>query len=404
MKRIGLAVAYFLCCAVPVCTNGDDMVNPGGAIVSMASEMNTSENDLTAYGQDAWDGANKSKACCPCDCRRPIVPSMIGDGGLVIPHIHPYFYGAAFWQNHIYKVAENNSVLPQNRIGFNFNYMSDVSNGALAPATAVKDDIFEYRLFAEKTLFNGKLSVDFMVPFYQSSLINFSSAELGGNPPGTEASFGDLAFGGKYLVWDNERSALSAGLRVEAPTNEEFRFTADIPFGDYALSDDVWNFTPYLAMLLTPSERVFVQSFVSYRMGSQSLVESFTTNNFRQTIRDQDYFMADLSAGYWLYRDSCGRGLTGLVPTVELHYTATFEDQKATASQTFPNIYYSNTDVLNLTAGLTALFGDRMSLTAGVAVPLRDTALSQPPLLAGLSTDRRYDWALMVNMNYYFGR
>jgi hypothetical protein len=321
---------------------------------------------------------------------------MIGDGGLVIPHITPYISGAAVWQNHIYKVAENNSVLPQNRIGFNVNYMSNVYNGQLTGATAAEDDIFEYRLFAEKTLFNGRLSVDFMVPFYQSSLIDPTSAG-----PGTEASFGDLAFGGKYLVWDNERSALSAGLRVEAPTNEEFRLTADGALGDYALSDDVWNFTPYLAMLLTPGERVFVQSFVSYRMGSESLVES--ANNLTQTTRDQDYFMADLSAGYWLYRDSCGRGLTGLVPTVELHYTATFEDQNA-AQQTFPNIYYSNTDVLNLTAGLTALFGDRMSLTAGVAVPLRDTPSSQQLIGTTLSTDRRYDWALMVNMNYYFGR
>ena len=43
-------------------------------------------------------------------------------------------------------------------------------------------------------------------------------------------------------------------------------------------------------------------------------------------------------------------------------------------------------------------------MTAGVAVPLRDAPVSLPGTNSTIGTDRRYDWALLVNINYYFGR
>ncbi|MCO8122671.1 hypothetical protein NHH03_13065 [Stieleria sp. TO1_6] len=297
-------------------------------------------------------------------------------------------------------MAENNSAIPQDRIGFNFNSLNVGFNGTYIVNT-VEDDFSEYRFFAEKTLFGSNLSVDVMIPFYQSSNVNVLYADYLANGPGTDASFGDLAFGFKYLVHRNERSALSAGMRIEAPTNEEFSLTGDPVNGNVRVEDSVWHFTPYLAGLLTPTERTFYQSFVSYRMPTGSVIQTKSMSRRTEITREQDYFMFDLSAGYWLYNNPGQRGLTGLAPTLELHYTATFDDQQSNNRLT--NRAYSNTDVLNLTAGLTAMFNDRISVSTAVAAPLRDKVIGSG-LAFNPNSDRRYDWALMFQLNYYLGR
>ncbi|MCO6042843.1 transporter [Aeoliella sp. ICT_H6.2] len=307
------------------------------------------------------------------------------------------------FQNHIYKVAENNSAVPQDRIGFNFNYLPDVVNGSF-DGLRVNDDLYEYRLFAEKTLFDSRLSVDFMLPFYTTSDYRPGDLSLVADGPGTDTAFGDIAFGFKYLLHRSEQSALSAGLRVEAPSNAEITQPDPTSVFYNTFEDDVWNFTPYVAFLAAPTERFFVQSFVSYRLNTGYL--EIPATDF--AIREQQLFMADLSAGYWLYRNRCKRGLTGIVPTVELHYTGAFNDETTYSSGTPTTSYVTNvigkSDVLNLTAGVTTYFNDRMSISTGVAIPLRDNPTPYPATTSSIGTDRRYDWALMANLNYYFGR
>src|SRR6056297_2717155 len=146
----------------------------------------------------------------------PIVPTMIGDTGLLDSRIFSRRGNAqAVFHNHNYKVAENNAVVPQDRIGFNFNYLSGVFNGA-SDGTSVDHDLFEYRFFAEKTLFDSNLSMDLMVPFYYTSDYDQGDLGIALNGPETDTAFGDLAFGMKYLWLRNDRGALSAGFRVEA--------------------------------------------------------------------------------------------------------------------------------------------------------------------------------------------
>ena len=149
----------------------------------------------------------------------------------------------------------------------------------------------------------------------------------------------------------------------------------------------------------TPTERLFVQSFVAYRLNTGYL-ENKAIIGAAFDVREQAYFMADVAVGYWMYRDRGGCGLTGLVPAVELHYTGAFNLEKP--ENTFTNVIYGHTDVLNLTGGVTAYFGDRWSLTTGLAVPLREN----PATFGGatIGTDRRSNWTLLANLNWYFGR
>ena len=158
-----------------------------------------------------------------------------------------------------------------------------------------------------------------------------------------------------------------------------------------------------MAMLGQPTDRVFWQSFVGYRMNS-GWVSPDTA--FLDSLREQNYFMADVALGAWAYRNPGARGITTVAPTLELHYTGTFALEKtAPGRSTHVNAIYGQTDILNLTAGVTTTFGDRWSLTTAFAVPLRDNAATigaVTPITIG--TDRRYDWAFLLNLNYRFGR
>jgi hypothetical protein len=330
------------------------------------------------------------------------VPGMFGDGGLVIPRTTNGAGGLQLiFQNHVYKVAENNSALPQDRIGFNFNAMQDVYNGILN--SRVDDNIYEYRLFGEKTFLDGRFSVDLMVPFYTTSAYEYDVADAVSNGPGTDGTFGDLAFGFKALVHESCTSACSLGLRVEAPTGEDIVAPPNFDLFYRSLEDDVWNFTPYVANLWTPTERTFVQSFLSYRLTSSGIDEVVAP----RSIREQSYFMADVSVGYWAYRNRCGSCLTALAPMLELHYTGAWENESISSNSsivtgTTNNAIYGRSDRLNLTAGLSAFFGSRVSAGVAIAAPLRSNETTYGP--ATIDTDRAYDWAVLTQLTYYHGR
>ena len=353
--------------------------------------------DISSCDVEACDGIATSRI------RRGPVPGMFGDGGLLIPGANILTGGLQLiFQNHAYKVAENNSALPQDRIGFNFNAMQDVFNGQ--SDGRVDDDIYEYRLFGEKTFLDGRFSVDLMVPFYTTSTLEYDPLDAVTNGPGTEGSFGDLAFGFKALLHESCTSACSLGLRIEAPTGDEIVSPRSLNVFYRSFDDDVWHFTPYVASLWTPSDRTFIPSFLSYRFSSSSFkeVEQPLSN------REQRYFMAAVSIGYWLYRNRCGSCLTGLAPMLELHYTGAWDEESASSQNvglrnTVTNLIYGKSDRLNLTVGTTAFFGSRCSAGVAIAAPLRSNETS-PLGGATIDSDRAYDWALLTQLTYYFGR
>ncbi|TWT77267.1 hypothetical protein Pla123a_19240 [Posidoniimonas polymericola] len=361
----------------------------------------SANGDLGGCGSDRWEVACGDSVESSRVRHDPVV-GMFGDGGLVNPRANPLNGGLqVFFQNHAYKAAENNTALPQDRVGFNFNAMQDVYSGQ--SGGPVENDIYEYRLFGEKTLADGRLSVDLMVPFYTTSVYDYDPLDLALNGPSTDGSFGDLAFGFKWLVHESCASACSLGLRIEAPTGEEMVARGALSSFYTSLDDDVWHFTPYVANLWTPSDRTFIQSFLSYRLTSSSLQSSSGASS----IREQSYFMGDISAGYWLFRNRCGRRLTGLATVLELHYTGAWDRETALNSgiavDTSTNSIYGRTDRLSLTAGLSAFFGPRCSAGVAVAVPLRskEVGIAGPAVVA---TDRAYDWAVLTQLTYYYGR
>lgn len=350
-----------------------------------------------------------SKASWLCDERGPSrkryclppVENMIGDGGLLQPRVIVAGSRIFNMQNHVSKVSENNSALPQDRIGLNFSTMQNVSLGrrivGVPPVgQAVVDDLQEYSLFAERTLLQGLVSVDLTVPIYRTSEfeINNNAEFLVG--PQVQGEMGDLAFGIKGLLHRSSSLATSLGLRVEVPTRGEVR----VDFTDTHLHDDVWHFTPYLATQWTPTQNLFFNGFASYRLNSTDMRATAAAGTY--AIREPTYLMIDGSAGYWFVRRPHGSGLTGLAALLELHYTTTPESEAALALQGIPTTgaALGHTDYLNLTAGLTSRWNERVSLTGAVSAPLRSNSINTNNSVLG-PTDRSYDWAFLLNLNFY---
>jgi len=213
----------------------------------------------------------------------------------------------------------------------------------------------------EKTFADGMISGELLIPFANmpGSTNNNPNGTVGAAP--SEVELLDIAFGLKALLLQTENASLSAGFRVEAPTRDDTEFPNAT--GPYIVEQEVWKVTPYLALLLTPSDDIFFQAFAAYRMPTTDLVEVPGDGSGPFALREPNYLQLDAQLGKWLYRNAGGSGLTGLQAKLELHYTGTFEPYNPENTFNFgASTYGGETDTLNLTTGLTALLNDKTTI------------------------------------------
>lgn len=330
-------------------------------------------------------------ACTAPGCRM-FVPNMLGDAlGVPLTGFPPVGPGVILYPAHIAKIAENHNVLPQDRVALSYGYVNNFPAVAGADGFNRDVDLHQFNFLFEKTFLGGRASAEVIVPF--ASTLNAAQpwSQVGYGERATE--FGNLAFGVKGLLVDRPNFALSTGLLVEAPTARDLTVQGG-PLGQGQVSNDAWHFTPYMGARWTRGEHLFTHAFVSYRRPTADNRQSFNGVLVGADYDVQDLLMVDGGVGYWLYRNPTCRGVRGIAPTVELHYATTTTD----ARDAFNAFTINRVDSLNLTAGATALIGERGTLGVGVSIPLRDNNL------AGYgATDRVFDWALTVQVNLFFG-
>lgn len=321
--------------------------------------------------------------CC-CDT---FVPMMIGAASPAPPRMANRIGGGyAYAHRDMGRIADNNSPLPQDRIAFSYNLLAGAPKTAGVSPTTM--DISRFDLLMEKTLLDGAVSVGVNAPFshtyssYQVSAAGYPIAE------GTE--LGNVSLTLKGLLWSRPRLKISGGVLVETPTSDDLTF--DMLAYKEILKQNRWYLSPFLAALATPTDRLFCQGFISYRdtTGPEDVVMAGARMD---PLRDPDLLMVDGGLGYWLYRSPCCHGLTGVVPTLELHYLTTTTDTDGASG-----VVDRRNDYLYLTGGATARFGRRSTVALGCAVPLRDNS---NPYLG--TSDRLYDWQLAVQLNYFCG-
>ncbi len=375
------------------CLNRPDLMNTSlsglFALVLIASSVGPARSEFDDYASfasdatqqdDGWQGScDQTRGCVPT------APNMIGDS-IGAPFVARNGVSNIGVAPHYLKVAENNNVLPQTRVAFDYSlYCNVAATWDVAGDVTGTADVTEFKVRIEKAFAAGNWSANLILPFYHTISFqqsSFPSAALGGE-------FGNLGFGFKRLLRRSSNYALSGGLMIEAPTSRDCGGAGGA--GRTVLNDQ-WFLTPYIAMQYTPHDRLFAHSFVSYR--------------FRTGVNDQvgdptdpiqsERLMLDAGVGYWLLRNH-GRHafVTGLAPTVELHYTTSAEDQ---APALHSHTYFNRVDMLNLTAGATVEFVHRSTLAVAVALPLRENTYPG----GTLPTDRSMDWEFIAQFNHRY--
>jgi len=300
------------------------------------------------------------------------------------------------------KLVENNSVIPEDRIFFNYSFFNDVnlSGGGVI-------DVNRYLFGVEKTFFYGICSVELRVPF--ASTLNSEQSTLGINLTNTE--FGDVALITKAVLRRTERAVLAGGLGLSVPTADDTQLFRRDGTELVHVHNDTVHLLPFFGLLLTPNDRFFVQSFLQFdidsngnRVYGQYQLDDLQSQ-FQQaqgagglpalgTLYDQSLMFADVSFGYWLWRDPSARRMTGVVPTLELHYTTSLNDRSEVSDDTGAIRVVSNDanrfDYLNLTAGVHFVFGTANTITPALVMPLRS------------GDDDQFDYEFQLQANVVF--
>lgn len=206
---------------------------------------------------------------------------------------------------------------------------------------------------------------------------------------------------------------------------------------DIEIENEIWSLSPFLAAVLTPTDRSFINGFaqvaiplnsaeVRYRERRVDLVArdifpnatgvnsaglmfgpNGSEGDFRQTanLEEQTLLQLDIGGGYWLYRNRCAQYITGIASLLELHYTTSLDDADIVTFQSAPALLNSGLnsvegptqignlsnriDILNLTVGGVLELSNTATLAVGYVTPLRD------------EFDRTFDGELNVQFNLY---
>jgi len=295
------------------------------------------------------------------------VPLMLGDLAPIFGVPDPRRAGAATDAIRVpwvrgYKMADNQSPRPQDRVFFAFNYYDDLRQ---SPTSGLRD-VQVYREFfgVEKTFFDQCASVGLRMP------LNTISAR--GDVPGrggTSTAVGDLTVFFKGILYQDQTSGslLSAGLAVTTP-NSPAGF-AGAPFAQSIRATSLQPFVGYIA------------NFGDW------FVQGFSETNVPTDGRVVTIFYNDVGAGYFLYRGANPDALiAAVVPTLEVHVNTPLNHRVSHALGAAPG----TPDVVDLTFGTSIALGRRAVLSAGVVDPV--------------TGPRPYQLEAVVLLNVFYGQ
>jgi hypothetical protein len=204
-----------------------------------------------------------------------------------------------------------------------------------APVLDVHREVFGF----EKTFLDGYVSVGLRMPVQQ----------IDGDDDNSREGFGDLSILLKCVLLGDPRSdrLVSAGLMVTAPTGPSAHLTSlDNPDADIVIHPTL------------------LQPFTGYLWGDGDFyLHGFLSVVVPTDARDVTLLFNDVGVGYWMYRSSEDRLLTSVVPTLEAHVTTPLNHRSATDLITVP-------DIVALTGGVHLGLGEQSMLTLGVATPV----------------------------------
>jgi hypothetical protein len=304
-------------------------------------------------------------------------PNMIGDffgGGAVSVFSDGVFVGAAPLPGNAvprFKMAENTSPLPQDRVYFDFSTYSNV------PLTDRPIGVNAYAAGFEKTLCNGLMSVEVRAPM-ATTLDN--DIFFDGSTETATGEFGDLGVAFKTLLIRREKFILSGGLAMTLPTAQDnlYYFDRQSTFTPAMLIENQSvHLQPFFGGLWTPNDRWFGIGYIQVDVDTNGdAVSTFPgttpTPDFIGRYRDATVMFADVGLGYWARRcNDRSRFFTGLAYVLEFHLNQSLEAQQVLTSDTFDlGTPAENASFTDMTIGAHVELYKMTTITAAYCTPL----------------------------------
>ena len=266
-----------------------------------------------------------------------LVPPMFGDW--IDPSIDP-FKGTRLQPlattYSAFKVAENESPLPMDRLLVTYNFYSRVLG---------TQDVHRETLGVEKIFLGGHASLGLRLPFWQ--------IRSDGGPDAAKVD--DLSLIFKYAVFRADAGALSSGLAVSLPTGPSYQ---------PAVGRDrtIAQLQPFVGYLWRQGE-FFLHGFLSVDVPTDAVAPTVLFN--------------DLGVGYRLAVGG-GEILRAVIPTVEVHVNSPLSHRSASDPE-------RRRDSVHLTVGAHLELGERTWLSFAAATPVTRPRLFDAEALARLN-------------------
>lgn len=332
------------------------------------------------------------------------VPNMIGDffGTAGITMTGPFGTGSIpLPGNQVsrYKMAEQTSPIPMDRIYFDYSFFKNV------PITTPGDDVNCYTPGFEKTFCGGLMSVEVRAPA-ASTLDNdmfFSNGAIDNSLTARHTGqFGNMGVSFKTMLLRRQKFILSGGLETILPTardNQVFNTTGLFPTSPtMTIENQAVHLLPFLGAVWTPNDRWFVTSYVQVDVdvsgdavfGNTTGSTSAPTLDFVGRYHDTTFLYADVAFGYWArHIHDRSQAWTGLAYICEFHLNQSLEAQQTIVNGPFvvggdvPNV-----TLVNLTVGADIELYSLTNLTIGYCTPI--------------TSDRQFDGQLRMMVNRRF--
>lgn len=276
------------------------------------------------------------------------------------------------------KIAENTSPLPRDRVFFNYSFFENV------PLVVGGTNVQRFTPGIEKTFFDRRASIEFKTPM---ALTLGSDQDLAFPAVVDHFEFGNVQATLKFVLSESTNSAFTGGFAVNVPTADDSRQlkngTATI------VKNEAVHLMPYFGGIYAPDNGFFVQGFVQVDLDLNGN-PVYLAGNERGIYQDQTLLFLDLGMGYWMYQEEVGwYGITGIAPTVELHYNRTLQDADVIAGIDVGSSANS-IELLTGVVGGTFTIGPLSWLTFGYAFPL------------GGGRDQQFDGEARAMFNRFF--
>jgi hypothetical protein len=302
---------------------------------------------------------------------RGVTGILATKGGTAVPWIRGF------------KISDNQSPLPQDRVFANFNYFNNV-NYAIdrkfgSPVNGIQ--IYRYLAGFEKTFLDGLASVGLT-----ESINNLSAVSANPGLGGTHTAMGDLTVFSKLVLfqsWEDNRPTnalggfgypaqvggrngglISAGMAVTMPTGP----------GGFAGAGFSKSFRD-----------VGLQPFLGYLQGNFYL-QGFEAIDVPTDPNDVTMLFNDVGMGYYLYRNpNMDSFITAFAPTFEVHANVPLNHHGINNV----NDPVGTSTVVDLTCGANIQFGQRTVLLLGAVTPV--------------TGPRPYSIEALAMLNFFFG-